>query len=224
MRTRGIAEPAIEAYLDDVDARLIGPHGTRAAILEELRDGLQTAAAAYRARGTTPDGAVAAALAEFGTPSAVAEAFAGELANAQARRVSLAYLLTGPVVGISWLLLLAPPNWSQQGPGTLWSSIPALPLILLGVVAGLLVLAGTGRLSRWIRPTPRHLLDMTTLLGLACIAGDLIVLAVLAQLAAATLDQPGIVAAAAGTGSLARLVCSIVTVRRCRDTRSALAS
>lgn len=223
MRTRGIAELAIEAYRDDVDARLIGPYGTRAAILEELRDGLHTAIAA-RARGATPDAAVAAALEEFGTASAVAEAFAGELANAHARRVSLAYLLTGPVVGISWLLLLAPPDWWQHGPGALWSAIPALPLTMFGVVAGLLVLAGTGRLSRWIHPAPRHLLGMTTLLGLACVAGDLTVLAALAHLAASALDQPGILAALAATASLARLACSIATIDRCRRACSAVAS
>jgi hypothetical protein len=224
MRTRGIAEPAIEAYLDEVNARLIGPRGTRAAIIEELRDGLYTATAAHLARSTTPDAAVAAALEEFGTPAAVADAFADELANVHARRVSLAYLLTGPVVGISWLLLLAPPNWWQHGPAALWSSIPALPLTLLGVVAGLLVLAGTGRLSRWIQPTPRHLLDLTTLLGLACIAGDLVVLATLAQLAASTLDQPRLLATTAATASIARLACSIATVHRCRYARSVLAA
>jgi hypothetical protein len=224
MCTRGIAEPAIEAYLDDVNARLIGPQRTRAAIVEELRDGLHTAAVAHHRRGATPDASVAAAVEEFGTASAVAEAFADELATAYARRVSLAFLLTGPIVGISWLLLLAPPDWWQHGPGALWSSIPALPLTVLGVVAGLLVLAGTSRLSRWIQPTPRHLLDMATLLGLACITGDLVVLAVLAHLAVPTLTQPGLLAAAAAAASLARLACSIATVRRCRHARSALAS
>lgn len=216
MRTRGIAEPAIEAYLDDIDARLIGPRRTRAAILEELRDGLQTATAAYRARDATPAAAVAAALEEFGSAPAVAEAFAGELANARARRVSLAYLLTGPFVGISWLLLLAPPDWWQRGPGALWSSIPALPLTMLGATAGLLVLAGTGRLSRWVHPAPHHLLDMTTLLCLACIAGDLIVLATLADLAAPTLDHAGVLAATAAIASLSRLACSIATLHCCR--------
>jgi len=62
---------------------------------------------------------------------------------------------------------------------------------------------------------------MTTMLGLACIAGDLIVLAALADLATSTLDQPGILAAAAGAASLARLACSIAALHLCRRARSA---
>ncbi|GAA1194409.1 permease prefix domain 1-containing protein [Pseudonocardia alaniniphila] len=222
MRTRGIAEPAIEAYLHDVDVRLIGSRRTRAAILEELRDGLHTATATRRARGATPDAAVAAALEEFGTAHFVAKAFADELANTHARRVSLSYLLTGPFVGITWLLLLAPPNWWQRGPSALWSSIPALPLTMLGCSAGALVLAGTGRLSRWIHPTPRHMLDMTSLLGLACIVGDLLVLAALPHLAASTSGHPEILTAMAAAASLVRLAYSIATLHRCRRARSAV--
>lgn len=188
MGARRLAEPAIEAYLAAVAARLIGPRNTRAAILDELREGLHAAAAAHRAHGMTPSTSVDTALAEFGGLT-VADAFADELATAQARRISLAYLLTGPVVGSSWLLLLASHSL-KDGPGALATSIPALPLIVTACVAAVLVLAGPGRLTRWIRPKPLQLLDMTMLLGLACMAGDLLMLTVLTHLATPTLEVP----------------------------------
>ena len=53
-----------------------------------------------------PDQAQAAAVAQFGSPQAVADAFTGELATAYARRTIALFVLTGPLVGIWWLLLL----------------------------------------------------------------------------------------------------------------------
>ena len=60
---------------------------------------------------------------------AVADAFAGELATAYARRTIALYVITGPLVGIWWLLLLRPDPW-RAGLIALLAAIPVLPLII----------------------------------------------------------------------------------------------
>ena len=101
-------EGALAAYLSDLAAQLHGPRRRREAILTELRDGLDQATEDRIATGLAPDQAAAAAITQFGSPHAVADAFAGELATAYARRTIACFIATGPLVGIWWLLLLAP--------------------------------------------------------------------------------------------------------------------
>ena len=75
-------QDALAAYLSDLAAQLHGPRGRREAILAELRDGLEQATEDRVAAGLAPDRAAAAAITQFGSPYAVADAFAGELATA----------------------------------------------------------------------------------------------------------------------------------------------
>jgi hypothetical protein len=133
---------------------LVGDHdwSARVAILDELRDGLHDATAARVQRSERPLEAVPAALAEFGAPAVTAREFAVELARSQARRTVAAYLGTGPLVGLLWLLTLAPPHWWCDGPAALWSGITLAPTIALGCGVGAVVLAATGRASRWMSP------------------------------------------------------------------------
>lgn len=123
MPARPPAEPGIAAYLDAVGQRLLGPRTCRRAILDELRDGLHEAAATRYQRGVPAAEAVAAALHEFGPPAALAVGFAGELAIARARRTTLAYLATGPLIGLSWLAVIVPTRWWQRDPITLLHTI-----------------------------------------------------------------------------------------------------
>jgi hypothetical protein len=51
---------------------------------------------------------------------------------------------------------------------------------VVGCGAGLLVLAGSGQRSRGLHSTGHHLLDMTILLGLTCMTGDLLMVTVVA--------------------------------------------
>jgi hypothetical protein len=221
MHPRDIADSPIEAYLAAVGARLAGPASVRAAILDELRDGLLTAAAAHQSRGLPPQAAARAAIDEFGTPTVVADAFGGELAVAQARRVSLGYLLTGPLVGLSWLVVLAPAGWWRQGVPALAAPVPLLPLVAACIGVGLLVVAATGRPGRWLRCPPHQLLDLTVLLSLTCMAVDLIALAGLA-VRTGTQAPWAAVAGLAVTASAARLLCGVAAVQRCRRARVAL--
>ncbi len=79
----------IDAYLAEVDAKLVGPAPARRDIVAELRDGLRAAVEAYERDGSGPAEATQRALAELGRPAAVAAGFVPELAARQARRVGL---------------------------------------------------------------------------------------------------------------------------------------
>ena len=73
------AQVQLDAYCCDLAARLRGPGRRREQILAELRDGLDHAIEDRIAHGLTNTEAARAAITEFGTPEAVADAFAGEL-------------------------------------------------------------------------------------------------------------------------------------------------
>jgi hypothetical protein len=202
-------DDALAAYIADLAARLRGPRHRRQAILAELSDGLDQAAQDHRAAGLTPDQAATAAIAQFGTPQAVADAFGGELATAYARRTIVWFIATGPLVGIWWLLLLQPNPW-RTGLIALLAAIPAIPLIAIAVVTAGGTFATTGRLMRWLPETgPHRALAATITIAAICIIGDLTVITMF--LASGTPTRPlGLVAIAA---SLTRLACSITVVR-----------
>ena len=83
------------------------PPSARAAVTDELRDGLMEALETHQARGCSPQEATVAAIAEFGDPDTVAAAFGPELGAVQARRVALGLLVTGPLVGLTWIAAVA---------------------------------------------------------------------------------------------------------------------
>ena len=143
---------ALAAYLSDLAVQLQGPRRRRDAILTELRDGLEQATEDRIATGLTPDRAAAAATSQFGSPHAVAGAFAGELTTAYARRTIACFLVTGPLVGIWWLLLLDPSPW-RTGLIALVAAIPVIPVIIAAIATAGGTLATTGRLMRWL-PKP----------------------------------------------------------------------
>ena len=213
-------EPGMEAYLDAVAGR-IGPRAPRRAILDELRDGLHEAAATHHRRGVPAAEAVAAALREFGPPAALAAGFAGELAIVRARRTTVAYLATGPLVGLSWLPVIVPTGWWQREPIALLHLIPVLPLIAVAAVAGILVLAATGPIGRRLRVPERHGLAGALVVLAAASLGDVILLATAAHLVQAAAQT---LVAVACTASTARLGASAAAMAHCVRSHRALAS
>src|SRR4051794_2239291 len=143
----------IQAYLKDIGVRLVGPRRRRTQVLSELGDGLDQATDRHLADGMPVDRAVEAAVAQFGDPAAVADAFTDELGVAYARRTIALYVVTGPLVGLWWLLLLRPEPW-RAGPTALLAVIPVLPLIAVVIATAGGTLATTGRLMRWLPETP----------------------------------------------------------------------
>lgn len=221
--TPAAPDPAggIPGYLAALDAALpAGPRRTRGAILAEIGDGLWAAVDRHRDRGAAPATAVGAALTDFGPPAVVARAFAGELATARARRLLTGLLLTGPLVGVWWLLLLAPRSWPST-PAELLRAIPVLPVVGATVVLAVAVLAATGRLAYRL-PTlgPRSTLRAEQAAVIACLAVDGTLLTRAAVLAAAPAGRPAALLAAAAAASLLRLCWVAVAAVRHRRTAS----
>jgi hypothetical protein len=217
---------AVADYLAAVAARLTGPAAARAAITEELRDGLLETLERELARRRSHREAMAAALAEFGDPATVAAAFAPELAAAQARRVALGLLVTGPLVGLAWVAAVAAnamPPWRQELTGP-WLALPlvGLALVVAGPALGLTV-AATGRLGA--RLGRRATLPPTTaaIAALAAVVADLTLLAVVTGQG---LTGPGSPVLApvllAVAASLTRVTLAGRALRRCLASRAAV--
>jgi hypothetical protein len=220
---------AVTDYLAAIAAQLPGPPSARVAVTDELRDGLLEALQTHQARGCSQAEATAAAIAEFGDPHTVAAAFGPELGAVQARRVALALLVTGPLVGLAWIAAVvvnALPPWRHQLIGP-WLALPlvGLALAVAGPALGLTV-AATGRLGRRLgRVVDRATLPPTAaaVAALAAVVADLTLLGILTGHA---LTSPGsyvwapiIVAASA---SLTRVTLAGRAARRCLAVRAAL--
>jgi hypothetical protein len=220
---------AVTDYLAAIAAQLPGPPSARVAVTDELRDGLLEALQTHQARGCSQAEATAAAIAEFGDPGTVAAAFGPELGAMQARRVALALLVTGPLVGLAWITTVAVnalPPWRHQLIGP-WLALPlvGLALAVAGPALGLTV-AATGRLGRRLgRVVHRATLPPTAaaVAALAAVVADLTLLGILTGHA---LTSPGsyvwapiIVAASA---SLTRVTLTGRAAHRCLATRAAL--
>jgi hypothetical protein len=221
MPARPPAEPGIAAYLDAVAAGLVGPRACRRAILDELRDGLHEAAATYHRHGVPATEAVSAALHEFGSPAALASGFAGELAVVRARRTTLAYLTTGPLIGLSWLAVIVSTRWWQRDPITLLHAIPVLPLIAVAAITGILVLAATGPIGNRLRAPERHGLTGALVIIAAASLADVIMLATAAHLVQTAAQT---VIAVAITASTARLTAGTTAMTHCLRSHRTLTS
>jgi hypothetical protein len=218
-----VAAAVIEAYLADLATRLIGPAAARAAILDELHDGLLNAVETHRGRGLAPIAAAEAAVNEFGPADLLSAAFRPEMAGAQARRVGLGFLLTGPLVGILWVVAMASPipPW-RHAPSGVWVGTPLLGMaVVMGILASLLAVNAPGRLFRWLaaRPTVGPLAAAAT--GVSAAVADLTALGMLAVQA---ITVPGSLAwplaAAAILASLTRLALTRRVVPICLAARA----
>jgi hypothetical protein len=177
---RGVgSNDIIDSYLADLGARLHGPAHARREALEEIRTDLVDSVEQLTKRGMPEADAARSAVSELGSAAIVADAFAGELAIAHARRMLRILLITGPIVGIWWFILLAPDEWASY-PGMLIAAIPALPIVAAAVATAIVVLATTGSLIRWVpEATPFRTVILASLVGLSCIVGDITVLSAL---------------------------------------------
>jgi hypothetical protein len=228
-RSAGLAE----TYLAEIAARLPGSSRDHPAIIAELRAGLLDTVDAHRTRGLTAGEADRAAIAEFGDPGQVAEAFGPELAARQARRTALALLATGPLIGLLWaatalashLGVHRAPPW--QWAGLLPASRAAIPLtaavLVVTIAATLTAIAATGPLARWLPARPGYAPAAAALAGTGATTADAIILAILtAQLTTAPGRISPLPVTAAAAASLTRLALASRAARRCRNTRDAL--
>lgn len=214
---------AVGGYMTDLAAHLLGPRRARADVLAEIRDGLDEATTRRVVGGIPADAAVHAAIDEFGSPATVAAAFAGELGTVYARRTLLAFIFTGPLVGVWWLLLLSPRPW-RPDPVALVAAIPTLPIVAAATALSLITLAITGRTIRWLpESTPAWALTAACAVGVACITGDFAALFLLAAHSIATPNTLSTaLAVAAVTATVIRLACSGRAVLRSATIRRRL--
>jgi hypothetical protein len=185
-------------YLADVDARIPGWRRGRRSALRELAHGLDDAAAHYRGLGVDPETAAARAIRDCGPPAVVAAEFTDMLATGQARRTALALLLTGPFVGLLWLMTLTP----ERSPDALLLRVPILGfLVTSAITAALLALAATGPAIRWLPDRLRAPCKATAAACAAAAGADVVVLTFATWSAleqpSATRWLPGLIAAAA---------------------------
>ncbi|GEL18804.1 permease prefix domain 1-containing protein [Pseudonocardia asaccharolytica] len=217
-----VARRILEAWLCRLDAALPGPARLRERIVDELRDGLHSAAEHRLDAGTDPVDAATAAVAEFGDPDTLAASFRGELAAHLARRAGIALVASGPLVGLAWLAALAPPPWPPRPAGLLGTHPLYLAVLAVAVPAALLAVAATGRLGRRLPRHPALAAHAAAVAALACTAGDgllLVVLAHTALAAPATLAWPtALLAAVAGS---ARLGLTARAAHRCVESSPA---
>jgi hypothetical protein len=208
----------VDRYLADVARDLPGRPAARAAAMEEVRHGLDEAMAVYTADGATPTVAEETAVAELGPPVTVARAFAPELAIRHARRTLVAFLISGPLVGIWWWRLFAPHRWPPS-PRSLWAGLPILPLVGAAVATAVIVLGTTGSLIRWLpEATPERALRAATGVAIGCVICDVVVLSMLGARVAATAWHPPVaLAALAIIASLLRLACASSALLGCRS-------
>lgn len=197
----------VEHYLKTLGEQLHGPARARAAVIDEIRAGLDDAIAARTGHGMSAAEASDEAITQLGAPHVIAAAFAGELAIRQTRKILWLLLLTGPLVGIWWFLLLAAPSQNIQ-PSTVITAIPALPIIVVAAAIAVVVLATTGSLIRWLpESSPRQAALAAGLIGLVVLTVDATMLAILATriLTGTAGSLSPIIAAIAAVASIVRL-------------------
>jgi hypothetical protein len=197
-------------YLAAIAGALRGPRGHRERILAELRDGLDQSVAAAIGRGLSKEEAVTAAIADFGRPDVVAAGFAAELAIATARRRLVGYLVTGPLVGVWWLLVLRPDPW-HAGLVALVAAIPVLPLIVVAIATAGGTVATTGRLMRWLpEASARQAMAGSATVAALALLGDAVLISLYVR-SGLPMQPVGIVAVVA---SATRSVCSGILLVR----------
>jgi len=168
-----------------------------------------------------------AAVAEFGDPPIVAAGFSPELAAATGRQVGLALLTTGPLVGMSWLLLAAATwRWTGQEPPAALGLVAALVGLALAVAvpAAVLSVAVSGRLSRWLPTDPQVGATAAAIAASACVTGDLVLLGSLLASTVLTGSVAWPAALLAAGASSTRLSLAGRAARRCLAARATLTS
>jgi HAAS len=224
----------IDAYLGDVAAALGGPARARADIVAELRSGLLDAAEAYRSAGLPLDLAADAAIREFGDASRIAAGFRPELAARQARRLAIALVATGPLIGLLWATAALashigirpalPWQWAGAPPASMVAFPVAAAALLITVWTALFTVAATGRPARWLPVQPRIAATTAAMAGFGAMVADTAVFVLLAsQLISAPARLAPAPIAAAAAASLIRLTLARRGARRCLSARATLA-
>jgi hypothetical protein len=193
----------IDDYLRGLARRLPVPTPLTRDVLAELRDDLLDATAALTTGGTPPVAAARAAIADFGDEETIARELRPELGTRRARQIGITLLVTGPLVGICWLVAVF--FGTAHAPAWRWLLVLVAPVIVIGAAATGLTVVSSGRLSRWLGPYTMMARRASTIAGIAAGTGDLLLLAGCAALLLSSPRPSALFGLAAGA-SMARLV------------------
>ena len=200
------ADRIISAWLADLDRQLPAGRRARREILLEIADGLSCAVEEHTEQGQSAEAAARAAVAELGDPRTVAAAFTRQLGATAAHRLGAGLVLTGPLVGLTWVAAyaMAGADWSSRIVNVL-SAMPQYPLILaVTVPAAMIAITGAGWAARHMVIPPRVVTSAALVAAIGCVAGDLSLLSA-AILGRHLIADPGSLAAVAIAASVVRL-------------------
>jgi hypothetical protein len=199
------AAAVIDAYLAELTGRLPTYAPLAADVRAELRADLVETTMALVPESASAVVAARTATAQFGEVEYLAAAFRPELAVRQARRMGWTLLVSGPLVGASWLTTVF---LTASNPATVWRWLPlvTVPLLLVGAPATVLTVASTGRLTRWLRPPAGLTSGAVAVAGLTAGTLDVFLLLGSAALLLLPVPAPSPLVALAAAASLARLV------------------
>ncbi|OPC77506.1 hypothetical protein B4N89_44215 [Embleya scabrispora] len=141
VRSAVVSDAVIDDYLRRVAAELTGTRARRRAILDEALDGLLAAAEAHLEDCGDPEEAGRRAVAEWGSPTTVAEAYNAATGRRRARRQVLTALGALPALASVWSTAML------TGPAGPWERRPPVLDAGLGLLAFGTVLAAASALS-----------------------------------------------------------------------------
>jgi hypothetical protein len=214
------AEAVVVAYLIRLNDLLPLPRGERTRIVAEAADTLACAIEDRIVTGTPPGRAARTAVAEFGDPAMLAKQFAAVIAPAAARRVCLALLLSGPMVGVAWATALGHGRHWATRIGSLLETQPYLPPLLMFTVAAAVTAVLGSRKMLWVNVSGRLATGAAWLATIGCLAADALLLATLITLIAGG-AAPGVWVACAASLSCVRLTGAATAARRLARLRAA---
>jgi hypothetical protein len=207
----------VGAYLAELESHLPIGRRTRREVLAEIADGLACAVSDRVRDGQTPLRAAHAAVAEFGPASTVAAAFGAQLGPVVSHRLGLGLVLTGPLIGLTWVAATTSNGPDLQSRiASLLSAVPLLPLVLaVTVTAAVIAVTGAGWPARHLVATPaRVVTNAARVAAVGCIAGDLILLSNAILGGAWPLHTPAVLVALAAGSSLTRLTLAALAAHR----------
>lgn len=142
---------AAQTYVTALDRQLVGPWRVRRDLVQEARDHLDDAAAAYRRAGHDRADAERLAVDDFGALDEIAPAFQTTLAVASSRRTALMLFLVLGIQPFLWDGPLGPHERHPDPDGALYTVIDHGVEWVGGVmiVAAFALLVATGIGNRW---------------------------------------------------------------------------
>jgi hypothetical protein len=155
-RSETTALDPVAAHVAAFERVLRGPARARRSMIDEVRDGLRDAEAAYLSSGFDPQRAAAQAVRDFGAVREVAPQMQAELTARQGRWAAVLVAVAFPALVGGWdLMCAAVEPWGSDVPPPIVGALFRGQELAVGVVAALalvLVLATFRRAvsSRWI--------------------------------------------------------------------------